>query len=94
MSVREKIRLLRLSKNWTQEYVAEKLGIAPNSYGALERGDCNITVARLEEIAQLFEIPLNELVDDNEKMCLIFPLEQKISNITGILTRQRRNTFL
>ncbi len=64
MLIREKIKLLRHSRKWSQEYIAEKLGMSPNGYGALERGDSSITLEKLEKIAQLLEIPLSELCDD------------------------------
>lgn len=64
MLTREKIKLLRHSRNWSQEYIAEKLGMSPNGYGAIERGDSSITLEKLEKIAQLLEVPLTELCDD------------------------------
>jgi transcriptional regulator with XRE-family HTH domain len=64
MLTREKIKLLRHSRKWSQEYIAEKLGMSANGYGALERGDSRITLEKLGEVAQLFEVPLNELCDD------------------------------
>lgn len=64
MLVREKIKLLRHSRKWSQEYIAEKLGMSPNGYGALERGDSNITLDKLEKIAQLLDVPLSDLCDD------------------------------
>ena len=64
MLVREKIKLLRHARKWSQEYIAEKIGMSPNGYGALERGDSSITLEKLEKIAQLLEIPLSDLCDD------------------------------
>jgi transcriptional regulator with XRE-family HTH domain len=37
MSVHEKIRLVRQAKGWTQEYLAEKLGMSVNGYRDIER---------------------------------------------------------
>lgn len=64
MLTREKIKLLRHSRKWSQEYIAEKLGMSANGYGALERGDSRITMEKLGEVAQLFEVQLSELCDD------------------------------
>ena len=61
MSVNEKIRLIREAKGLTQEQVAEKLKISVNSYGDIERGSTNVKLARLEQIAEIFEIKLSEL---------------------------------
>ena len=42
MVVHEKIKFFRQAKNWTQEEVAEKLGLSPNGYGSIERGETDI----------------------------------------------------
>lgn len=67
MSVNEKIRLIREAKGLTQEQVAEKLKISVNSYGDIERGNNDIKLSRLKEIAELFEIKLSELFELSEK---------------------------
>lgn len=70
MLIREKIKLLRQSRHWSQEYLAEKLGMSANSYGELERGKTKITFEKLEILAQLFDTPLAELC--NEESTNIF----------------------
>ena len=81
MTTREKIRLLRQARQWSQEYVAEKLSISPTSYGDLERGKSQITVDKLEDIAELFEVPPVELLsDNNEKNTNIFSGDQHNTN--------------
>lgn len=65
MLIREKIKLLRQSRHWSQEYLAEKLGMSANSYGELERGKTKITFEKLEILAQLFDTPLAELCDED-----------------------------
>lgn len=65
MLIREKIKLLRQSRHWSQEYLAEKLGMSANSYGELERGKTKITFEKLEILAQLFDTPIAELCDED-----------------------------
>lgn len=67
MSVHEKIRFIRQAKNLSQDEMAEKLGICLNAYGNIERGDTDIRLSRLEQIAQLFEMPLSQLLGFDEK---------------------------
>jgi len=67
MSVHEKIRLVRQAKGWTQEYLAEKLGMSINGYGDLERGDSDIKLSKLEKIAELLGVELTELCCSSEK---------------------------
>jgi transcriptional regulator with XRE-family HTH domain len=51
-----KIRFLRDSKNWSQEYVASKLNITQTAYSKLESGQTKLTTERIEELAALFEV--------------------------------------
>lgn len=67
MQIRDKIKTLRQSQKWSQEYVAEKLGMSPNGYGALERGDTDLTLEKLKTLSDLYKVELKELVDENEK---------------------------
>lgn len=67
MSVNEKIRLIRETKGFTQEQVAEKLGVSPSAYGDIERGENDPKLSKLQKIAEIFEVQLSELVDSSEK---------------------------
>ncbi len=66
MKVNEKIKLFRTLNGWTQEEIAEKLAMSPNGYGNIERGECEITLTRLEQLAQIFSIELSELLGLNQ----------------------------
>ena len=70
MSVHEKIRLVRQAKGFTQEEVAEKLGMSPNAYGDIERGDSDPKLSKLQKIAETLEMDLSELLDLNDKTVL------------------------
>jgi transcriptional regulator with XRE-family HTH domain len=67
MAVHEKIRLLRQLKGWSQEEAASKLEMSPNGYGSIERGETDVNLSRLEQIARLFGIKLADLLELNEK---------------------------
>jgi len=67
MSVHEKIRLVRQLKGWSQEDVANKLDMSQNGYGSIERGETDVNLSRLEQIAALFGIKLSDLLELNEK---------------------------
>jgi len=43
MKLNERIRTIRQGKGYTQEYMAEKLGIDTVNYGRIERGQTQIT---------------------------------------------------
>lgn len=50
-----KIRLRREYLNYTQAYVAGKLGISQNAYSKIESGQTNFSVKRLYEIMQVLD---------------------------------------
>jgi transcriptional regulator with XRE-family HTH domain len=67
MPAHEKIRFLRQAKGWTQEEVADKLKMSQNGYGSIERGETDVNLSRLEQIADLFGIKLSELLGLDEE---------------------------
>ena len=62
MPIHEKIRLLRQVKGLTQEEVAERLNLSVNGYGKIERGNCDINLHRLEQIAEVFGVEVIEFL--------------------------------
>lgn len=73
MTIHEKIRTLRELNNWTQEYMAEKMNIAPNTYARFERGETRLDFNKLQQIATLFQCKLTDLID-NDKQTLFFQI--------------------
>lgn len=57
------IRKLREKKGFSQDFVAEKLGINQSTYGKLERDISNITLDRLFKIADVLEEDVTTLLD-------------------------------
>jgi transcriptional regulator with XRE-family HTH domain len=67
MKVHEKIRFMRQSKNWSQEEMADKLGMSVNGYANIERGETDVSFSRLEQIAKVLEVELLELLNFGER---------------------------
>lgn len=65
------IRELREQRNWTQEYMADKLGLTRNGYAKIERGESTPSLERLDEIAKLFEISIVELLKLDDKQIIV-----------------------
>ncbi len=59
----EKIKPLRIHKGWSQETMAEKLKLSVSSYAQIERGETNVDLARLMQIAEVLEVDLANLLD-------------------------------
>ncbi|HVX27090.1 MAG TPA: helix-turn-helix transcriptional regulator [Parafilimonas sp.] len=54
-NITSKMRSRRETMNYTQAYVAGKLGISQNAYSKIESGQTNFTVRRLYEIVHILE---------------------------------------
>ncbi len=62
MQLNEKIRIVRETKNWSQEDMAEKLSMSTTGYAKIERGETMLNMQKLERIAQIFDMDLAELL--------------------------------
>ncbi|MVM29307.1 helix-turn-helix domain-containing protein [Spirosoma sp. HMF4905] len=60
--VYESIKAIRTAKNLKQEEVAQKLGMAQSNYARMEKGLTQITVDRLEELAEVFEMSVTSIL--------------------------------
>jgi transcriptional regulator with XRE-family HTH domain len=58
-----KIKEIRKSKKYTQEFVAEKIGIETKSLSNIERGLFYPTAENLEKISKILEVQPFELFD-------------------------------
>ncbi len=68
MRIKEKIiRENRLKKGYSQEYVAESLGISQSQFSKLENGEIYFRVNELTKVIELLEINPLELIDFNDK---------------------------
>ena len=62
-----KIKLLREVHNYTQDYVAEFIDVAQNTYSLMEKGETKLTVDRLEKLAKLYKMELVDMIRLNEQ---------------------------
>ena len=72
MSVNEKIRTIRETRNWSQEDMAEKMNMYKNGYAKIERGETKLNLHKLEQIANIFNIDVLELIKNDDKNVLFF----------------------
>lgn len=61
-TVASNIRKIREFRNYTQEYLAAKIGISQNAYSKIELGYSKITLDRLFHIAIILEIEATQLI--------------------------------
>lgn len=82
MELHEKISFLRGLKGWSQEEMAEKVGMSLNGYAKIERGETDVQISRLRKIAELFGIELTSLFnfDGNKILNLALAYENNSFN--------------
>lgn len=62
----EKLRKIRTIKGFSQEYVSEKLNISQAAYSDIENNKTKINLERIQEIAALYNIDVNDLISFDE----------------------------
>ena len=64
-----KIKQLRELKNYTQEYMAQQLGLSTRAYSKIETGETQLTINRLNEIATILGVdPIEALGFDHQNI--------------------------
>lgn len=57
------IRKAREKKNYTQEHVAEELSLSRVQYGSIERGENDVTITRLYNIAKILDTTIQDILE-------------------------------
>lgn len=78
LDVKTKLKSIRKKKNFTQGFVAEKLGISLRAYTKIENGETQLTIDRLGEIIKILNIHPNEIF--NLDMCNEESQAKKVEN--------------
>lgn len=61
-----KIKMVRESCNFSQEYVAAKLNISQQAYSRMEKNPDNISVGRLRELSAILGVPFSTLAGEED----------------------------
>lgn len=59
--VGQRLQLLRLERNFTQEQMSEKLNLSTSAYCKIEYGETDLTLTRLNKIAEVLNMSAIEL---------------------------------
>ncbi|MEM9495283.1 MAG: helix-turn-helix transcriptional regulator [Pseudomonadota bacterium] len=62
--MKNKIRVLRAERRWTQADLAERLGVSRNSVNAIENGKYDPSLPLAFKIARLFEQTVEDIFTD------------------------------
>jgi XRE family transcriptional regulator, regulator of sulfur utilization len=77
------IRRIREIKNYTQEAVADMVGMSVTAYGDIERGKSDVNFARLADIAKALEVREEDIVAFGSTVYNSTFNNHEHSNITG-----------
>ncbi|MDO4698521.1 MAG: helix-turn-helix transcriptional regulator [Pasteurellaceae bacterium] len=83
MEIYDKVRVMREIRQWSQEEMADKMGMSVTGYAKIERGQSKLHYDKLEQIAQIFNICINDLVDIDKKEPTWYFKENHSNNISA-----------
>jgi transcriptional regulator with XRE-family HTH domain len=95
-SIGKSIRILRHQHGWSQEDIANRLGISIPAFSKIETGVTDVNLSRLEQIANIYEVSVVQLLTvDNEQVEMVPShlnvIQKKLSDReTEIATLQRK----
>jgi len=75
-TVGKNIRTIRHQRGWSQEDVANRLGISIPAFSKIETGVTDINLSRLEQIANIYEVNVVNLISLDAA-----PMEPQVSNL-------------
>lgn len=65
-TISDNIRIIRESNGYSQDYVAARLKISQQAYSQIEKTPENATLKRLKEIANILNVHLITLIDEDK----------------------------
>lgn len=85
MEIGERLKKQRKIKKWTQQELADKLHISRQSISKWEQGIALPSFANVVAISDLFEISLDELIREDEKLMNNLKAKQKFTPLEKIV---------
>lgn len=67
MDIFERLKVMRVLRGYSQEELAQRLGISATAYAKIERGDTDVNYSRIKQLADLLKVELADLFGFNEK---------------------------
>ena len=59
------IKKYREMRNYSQKYVASKMGMSQNAYSKIENNITGLTVHHVKELSKILEVPITDLLKDD-----------------------------
>lgn len=93
MDILEKIRKLRLERNWTEYQLAENSGLPQSTISSWYRKNMQPSISSLEKICDAFNINLSQFFTDTPTMELT-EQQQKILREINRLSKNQQEKLL
>ncbi|SFC97190.1 helix-turn-helix transcriptional regulator [Flavobacterium phragmitis] len=61
-TIKNKIRNIRELKNYTQEYMAERLGVTQAGYSKIEKGKTSLSYEKLVDIGKILDVTVEDII--------------------------------
>ena len=90
MSIHQKLIALRKQNGYTQQQIADYLGIDTTSYGRLERGERKISTERLELLAVYYKLAVHELLQKEKSTIVTQQIETNNDDFFEYLKRENQ----
>lgn len=81
MKVGESIKKLRELKNLTQQHMATELDLSVSGYGKIERDETDVSISKLERIAEVLGVDMNTILSFDSKNVFQFTNNQMANGI-------------
>src|SRR3989338_5729088 len=71
----KKIKALREQNKFSQEYLAEKLGVSRPTYMQIEKGERELTISEAEKLAHVFDMSLEDFLAGRESVSPVVTIQ-------------------
>lgn len=68
MKIGNNIRKIREFKGYTQDHISSEIGMNQSSYSKIESGETDITFSKLEQIAVVLGLQVEEIISFDQKI--------------------------
>jgi len=63
LNIGENIKKFRELKGITREEMASELGLSLSGYGKIERNEVDLTISRIQQIAQILQVEMSQILN-------------------------------
>lgn len=96
LAIGNKIKKVRELKNYTQDYMAQRLEMSQAGYSKIESDESDISFTKLNLISEILEVKLEDLISFDEKYVFNIMNNQigiKDLNLPSAISGQERKLF-